>query len=57
MGNKEVETYQQKKLRLFGRFHHMAAYLEELGFLLNVEKREDDIWSIVKSDTFDLSSG
>ena len=52
MDNKEVETYQQKKRRLFGRFHHMAAYLEELGCLLNVEKREDDIWSIVKSDAF-----
>ena len=52
MDNKEVETYQQKKRRLFGRFHHMATYLEELGCLLNVEKREDDIWSIVKSDAF-----
>lgn len=52
MGNNEIETYQQKKRRLFGRFHSMIKYLEVLGHLLNVTKTKDDIWSIVKSDNF-----
>lgn len=52
MGNNEIETYQQKKRRLFGRFHSMTKYLEVLGLLLNVTKTREDIWSIVKSDNF-----
>ena len=52
MENNKMETYQQKKRRLFGRFHSMTKYLEVLGHLLNVTKTKDDIWSIVKSDNF-----
>ena len=52
MEEDEIETYQQKKRRLFGRFHSMTKYLEVLGHLLNVKKTKDDIWSIVKSDNF-----
>ena len=52
MEEHEIETYQQKKRRLFGRFHSMIKYLEVLGHLLNATKTEDDIWSIVKSDNF-----
>ena len=48
----EIETYEQKQRRLFGRFHSMKAYLEELRRLLKVEKTADDIWSIVESDAF-----
>ena len=48
----EMETYEQKQRRLFGRFHSMKAYLEELRRLLKVEKTADDIWSIVESDAF-----
>ena len=47
-----METYQQKKRRLFGRFHSMTKYLEELAQLLNVTKTKNDIWSIVRSDHF-----
>ena len=39
----EMETYEQKQRRLFGRFHSMKAYLEELRRLLKVEKTADDI--------------
>ena len=52
MEEDEIETYQQKKRRLFGRFHSMTKYLEVLSHLLNVTKNKDDIWSIVKSDNF-----
>ena len=52
MENNKMETYQQKKRRLFGRFHSMTKYLEVLGHLLNIKKAKDDIWSIVKSDNF-----
>ena len=52
MEEHEIETYQQKKRRLFGRFHSMIKHLEVLEHLLNATKTEDDIWSIVKSDNF-----
>lgn len=45
-----METCQQKKMRLFGRFHSMEKYLEELNRLLNVKKSKEDIWSIEESD-------
>ena len=49
--NKE-ETYLQRKRRLFGRFHHMKTYIEELNRILKVKKTAEDIWSIVDSDNF-----
>lgn len=45
-----METCQQKKRRLFGRFHSMEKYLKELNRLLNVNKSKEDIWSIEESD-------
>lgn len=52
MTTDRIETYQQKKRRLFGRFHHMAEYIEVLSRLLTITKKQEDVWSIVESDIF-----
>ncbi|WP_159434470.1 hypothetical protein [Bacteroides ndongoniae] len=49
---KKEETYEQKKRRLFGRFHRLDDYLGELNHLIKHRVTKQEIMSIIDSDLF-----